>query len=1696
MVSPTLPGVAAVNAASRGGSAGEEADWDEAGRHSLRPPAGGGEPPSAPSFLVQHLHTPLAASLARRQAADQKLTRKKMPTTCGEVSAAPLLGTASSGHASRLAQVATPAPPPASGASPLVKTVMSSPASVDTNATESSRSSSGAAPAPARKTAGAAGAGGCRVNVRVVVRCRPMTAAEQRESSSVVDIYTERNEVAVRLRGGGPPGFAGKAQQSLSGAGGGSGNRARLQSSAGAGGSNSSKVFRFDGVCPVSTSQQQLFEQHAQPLVDEVLQGFNCTIFAYGQTGTGKTVTVEGAPGAGGRSVYDTDDDIAAQADCGLVGRSVRRIFSTLRSERAAKDYTVTCSFLEIYNEELVDLFSILPASSSSAFASGGGSCPSSQSSLPGSDSNDSQLSGSQGSGASSRLRIYEDNSSSSAAEPAASGAGAASGGVPRGPQQARGVVRVEGLEEKEVKSEEEVFALLRAAAPRRSFAASSANARSSRSHTIFSVSVSIRESASAVAEEDGELEGATPVTGRRRAGAGFTGPRAGASVEEEVVRVGKLNLVDLAGSENIYKSWGTTAEEKRRREALTINKSLLTLGRCINALVDNASYVPYRDSKLTRLLQDSLGGCTKTCLIATISPAGNVVEETINTLDYAYRAKSIQNLPVKTLRHSKSLLLSSLLSENQQLKLLLASQRERDGVFLPLPLYTQQEERLQSQQEQLLAQDTQIRCLEDRLQQQESQLKAFEEMEARLRVALDEQSSLQQRAAQLAAELAAANETGKDLQTQVQRLEGREEFVATQMTQELQKQRAAAAAASRTLNSAIHDLLSLFSHQKEVLARSQARGRDISTCFAQEVDAACSKLAEEQTVLHRRLEASLKSLRSHEDARASAALKAAELLQGRFEAQQSLEDSERQQRVETLAKWHQRTEAHRAQATEGLANLESELERQRERGKVRLTDVGQKARAALQRLQCRLREQADAACMQLEQKAAEETKHREHVRHMVAGLAEKEISHAGTTSRTLERLESELDTWKDEQERQVEEATAALLSALQRQIRQLADQHQEALSRHAQTLQRQLKALRDEQKAQQHTLKALGEELAVAADDGGATVTALASAARSGLNALVASAMQATAGGQEALKAHELATAAALEQDGRASQSHIATVKDCFSAHHRALCTSLEEASAHERKIAAAKAEADRAACEANRERQKEEERLRGLARDMLTDAHGAAEAAEAHRQGALRKQQQRAGEFVKTVRKELRTPCDGRCPVPPGEPLVPSQKAGGKPVACASCFAEATVRRWTEAQAQLAASAAETTDSEGDFCRLADLRRRFLDLETWQPAQSPDGACPSPAAATGTEKCATPPSSLPTAARACWQTDTDTPLLRLDGVLHAEPSGLCVSISAASSALSDRPSSAASRVEVSSGQQSLSTSRGAASPSAANATPGSATPWGHDASQPGEKSLSEWEVDRVSCSAEAVGGEAEEATEEEDAEYALPPCQQTACGPKPETPSQWHLKAAKRSSSFPQRSLGKDLARPRVGKAPGAPGFGRPSPRTAVNADGKKSISLAVRMGGEADAARPRGVSRGAVLHRPHAQLSPLKNEMREGLPGVPAQSRSGGSKRGLQKMHAGMRPGAARGAAPVGLRSGRNDGSSARPELGRQDENTKSGNAGAAPREETERQRQSLRRRRSSDGAFLELESEKKKPNTDVTSPRAGLPAVCAS
>ncbi|CAG8581224.1 15538_t:CDS:10 [Acaulospora colombiana] len=153
----------------------------------------------------------------------------------------------------------------------------------------------------------------------------------------------------------------------------------------------------------------------------------------------------------------------------------------------------------------------------------------------------------------------------------------------------------------------------------------------------------------------------------------------------EDLLKVGKFNLVDLAGSENISR---TGAENIRAKEAGTINKSLLTLGRCINSLNDHAVHIPYRESKLTRLLQDSLGGRTKTCIVATVSPAKQSYEETLSTLDYAHRAKNILNKPVANQRVTKKALIKEYIGEIERLKADLLAAREKNGVYMAQESY------------------------------------------------------------------------------------------------------------------------------------------------------------------------------------------------------------------------------------------------------------------------------------------------------------------------------------------------------------------------------------------------------------------------------------------------------------------------------------------------------------------------------------------------------------------------------------------------------------------------------------------------------------------------------------------------------------------------------------------------------------------------------------------------------------------------------------------------------------------------------------------------------------------------------------------------------------------------------------------------------------------------------------------------
>jgi kinesin family member 11 len=279
----------------------------------------------------------------------------------------------------------------------------------------------------------------------------------------------------------------------------------------------------------------------------------------------------------------DITDIVPLPDNAGIIPRVLHALFNKIDGEDS--ENSVKVSFIELYNEELRDLLS----------------------------ADDS-----------AKLKIYDDNA-----------------------KKGHSTTLVQGMEESHITSASKGIKLLRDGSHKRQVAATKCNDLSSRSHTVFTVTVYTKR---------------TTDTG------------------EDFVSTGKLNLVDLAGSENIQRSG---AENKRATEAGLINKSLLTLGRVINALVDRASHIPYRESKLTRLLLDSLGGRTKTCIIATLSPAKSNLEETISTLDYAFRAKNIRNKPQVNQMVSKKTLLKEFTLEIEKLKSELIATRQRNGVFL-----------------------------------------------------------------------------------------------------------------------------------------------------------------------------------------------------------------------------------------------------------------------------------------------------------------------------------------------------------------------------------------------------------------------------------------------------------------------------------------------------------------------------------------------------------------------------------------------------------------------------------------------------------------------------------------------------------------------------------------------------------------------------------------------------------------------------------------------------------------------------------------------------------------------------------------------------------------------------------------------------------------------------------------------------
>lgn len=305
------------------------------------------------------------------------------------------------------------------------------------------------------------------------------------------------------------------------------------------------QTFAFDRVFDDNTTQGDVYEATTRGLLDNVLDGYNATVFAYGATGCGKTHTITGT----------------AQQP-GIIFLTMQELFEKINERSEEKQTEITLSYLEIYNETIRDLL------------------------VPG--------------GSKGGLMLRED---------------------------ANQAVSVAGLSSHKPQDVQEVMDMIVKGNEYRTISPTAANATSSRSHAVLQINVAQKDRNASVNE---------PHT------------------------MATLSIIDLAGSE---RASATKNRGERLIEGANINKSLLALGSCINALCDprKKNHVPYRNSKLTRLLKFSLGGNCKTVMIVCVSPSSAHFDETQNTLRYANRAKNIQTKVTRNVfnvnRHVKDFL-------------------------------------------------------------------------------------------------------------------------------------------------------------------------------------------------------------------------------------------------------------------------------------------------------------------------------------------------------------------------------------------------------------------------------------------------------------------------------------------------------------------------------------------------------------------------------------------------------------------------------------------------------------------------------------------------------------------------------------------------------------------------------------------------------------------------------------------------------------------------------------------------------------------------------------------------------------------------------------------------------------------------------------------------------------------------------
>ncbi|XP_017887246.1 kinesin-like protein KIF12 isoform X2 [Ceratina calcarata] len=375
-------------------------------------------------------------------------------------------------------------------------------------------------------------------NINVVVRVRPLSSKEIKTGDSM----------AVQFPGDGQIYCEGSPNS----------------------GDKKGKLFSYNVVFEPTATQEDILQFcGVKKLIEMAVEGFSCTAFCYGQTGSGKTHTLTGPP-----EMFDRMNPYSEEQ--GLVFRSFVYLFKLLQ-ERQGCNFVLKASFLEIYNEKVIDLLN------------------------PGT----------------SRKPL-----------------------MVRWSKKTRGFF-VENLFTVECEELDDLLAVLEEGMRNRSVGAHNMNDHSSRSHSILTVSITSEQQTDSVF----------------------------------ISRQGKINFVDLAGSEMTKK---TQSEGKTLEEANNINKSLMVLGYCIASLSDGkrkGGHIPYRDSKLTKLLADSLAGNGVTLMIACVSPARSNASETLNTLRYAARVKKIRTKPIVVMDPREALILSlkrevgALQTENEHLR-------------------------------------------------------------------------------------------------------------------------------------------------------------------------------------------------------------------------------------------------------------------------------------------------------------------------------------------------------------------------------------------------------------------------------------------------------------------------------------------------------------------------------------------------------------------------------------------------------------------------------------------------------------------------------------------------------------------------------------------------------------------------------------------------------------------------------------------------------------------------------------------------------------------------------------------------------------------------------------------------------------------------------------------------------------------